>query len=533
MSMKKTIIEAMDDPRLFGPLFKKPETWSSWRVFLKAAFGLAMDGPELEFFRRFTGRETAPVGQVKEVYAIVGRNGGKSYTGALIGCYLALFHDWRPYLAKGERAVVMCIAADRRQAEVIFNYVRGILGLKMFKGLVERSLTSDIFLTNMIQLSVKTCDYRTLRGFSAAVALCDEAAFWRVEGRNPSGEVIRALRPGLERIPGSMLIITSTPYSKTGPLYQAFKTKYGKDDPDVLVWRATSKEMNPTIREETVQRAFDEDPVAARAEWLAEFREDIETYLESERIEACVVPDRGELPYVEGLVYRAFADPSGGKRDSFALGVGHQGALGAVILDRLVEIRPSFKPLDAVARCVEVLREYRIGSVTSDRFGGEWVSSAFKDLNIEFETSARTKSEIYLAFEPLVNQQQVELLDSRRMIGQLRGLERRTHSGGRDSVDHSAGELDDLANVTAGVCCLIAGERDTREGRVMAISGRAVRSSIEEKAPEDPGGGRVFISSSGRSGRDLDLESDFRRVIHDQADKAKAVRDKKPIEDKD
>jgi len=40
---------------------------------------------------------------------------------------LACFIDWRPFLAPGERATIMVIAADRKQARVIMRYVLGLL----------------------------------------------------------------------------------------------------------------------------------------------------------------------------------------------------------------------------------------------------------------------------------------------------------------------------------------------------------------------------------------------------------------------
>jgi hypothetical protein len=46
---------------------------------------------------------------------------------------------------------------------------------------------------------------------------------------------------------------------------------------------------------------------------------------------------------------------------------------------------------------------------------------------------------------------EIELLDNELLIDQLAGLERRTRSGGRDSIDHGPNQHDDLANVVAGV----------------------------------------------------------------------------------
>jgi len=55
---------------------------------------------------------------------------------------------------------------------------------------------------------------------------------------------------------------------------------------------------------------------------------------------------------------------------------------------------------------------------------------------------------------PLINSQQVELLDQPKLISQLCSLERRTARGGRDSIDHPPGAHDDVANAAAGVLVL-------------------------------------------------------------------------------
>ena len=70
------------------------------------------------------------------------------------------------------------------------------------------------------------------------------------------------------------------------------------------------------------------------------------------------------------------------------------------------------------------------------------------------------KSDIYRDMLPLLNSRKCELLDNRRLISQLHGLERRTARGGRDSIDHGPGAHDDIANAVAGCLVLAAGEID-------------------------------------------------------------------------
>ena len=58
--------------------------------------------------------------------------------------------------------------------------------------------------------------------------------------------------------------------------------------------------------------------------------------------------------------------------------------------------------------------------------------------------SERAKSEIYKEFLPTLNSGNVELLDLKRLLTQLAGLERRVARGGRDSIDHAPGGHDDI-----------------------------------------------------------------------------------------
>jgi len=51
---------------------------------------------------------------------------------------------------------------------------------------------------------------------------------------------------------------------------------------------------------------------------------------------------------------------------------------------------------------------------------------------------------------PLINSGAVDLLENERLVVQLTQLERRTARGGKDSIDHTPGAHDDLANAVAG-----------------------------------------------------------------------------------
>lgn len=488
------IIQAIEDPNLFGSLFKDPKTWATWRVFLRGLFALPMTPDEIGVFTRYTGRVQAPAKPAAEAWVVAGRRSGKSFMSALIACYLALFRDWTPFLAPGEQGFVMVIAADRRQAKVVLRYVKGILAQKLFRSKVVKELDEEINLSNRITISVKTADFRTLRGFTCVAAICDEIAYWRSgeASANPAEEIMTALRPALATVPDSLMLCISSPYARTGPLYEAHRQKYGQDIEGTIVWAAPTRDMNPTIRQSVIDRAVLEDPSAARAEWFAEFREDLETFLATEIVERAVAPGRTELPMIGGATYSAFVDPSGGKADSMTLAVSHIENDGRVVLDCLKERRPPFAPLDVVKDYSDTLKAYGLFRVSGDRYAGAWVSTAFEENGIHYDPSALSKSEIYLNVEPLFNQSRVELLDIPRLSTQFRALERRTRTGGKDQVDHGPGAHDDAANAAAGALVLAAGSRGADNWGISwidmntgAVSGGEDRTPPEYRALND------------------------------------------------
>lgn len=219
--------------------------------------------------------------------------------------------------------------------------------------------------------------------------------------------------------------------------------------------------LNPTTSEETIRRAMEEDPQAARSEWFAEFREDLEQIFSLEAVERAVVPGRVELPPARGLGYFGFVDPSGGRADSFTMAVAHRSRSGRLVLDVLREARPPFRPDDVVEEYAGVLRSYGLGEATADAYAGEWVAASFQKHGVWVRQSAAPKSDLYLELLPRVSNGGIELPDSKRLVAQLVGLERRTRTGGRDKVDHGPGGHDDLANAAAGALVLAgAGDAD-------------------------------------------------------------------------
>src|SRR5215470_1038207 len=114
-----TIFEAIDDTRLFARWFRDRRTWAAWFAFLAALFGLSMTKQQLATYRECTGRTDPPTAPADEAWLICGRRAGKSFVLALVAVFLACFRSYAEHLQPGERATVLIVARDRRQARVI------------------------------------------------------------------------------------------------------------------------------------------------------------------------------------------------------------------------------------------------------------------------------------------------------------------------------------------------------------------------------------------------------------------------------
>jgi hypothetical protein len=713
-----TLLEALADANLFAPYFSN-KSWASWKVFL-AAFTAAAPSPnDIEVFRRHTGRKTWPASPFTEAALVVGRRGGKSRILALIAVYLACFRSYSKYLAPGEVGTIAILAADRKQARVIFRFVRGLLkAVPLLEAMIVREDAEAITLNNRVVIEITTASFRSTRGYnyipvlcvaagtmietedgsrpiedvregdrvwtrdglkrvleagmthpaavvyrveftdgrrldataehpvfvrqkgfvpvyslevgdevlpwrnvstaafrlaaeprdasrarssvrpgtamsgrlrpmasglssgadsvgistgrtgitaiargncsivmstwtsmvrylrdlmfitktrirrtfplaiwrsfrdlliSAGTGLearspgvpgthgialasmpcgptvspsgafaftaaspssrqgcersiavrsvtrlstrfpvynlqvsgkpeyfangilvhnCDEIAFWRSEesSLNPDKEILIAVRAGMGSIPGAVLLIASSPYAKQGELYYTFRRYYNQDDGFVLVWKATTLEMNPAFNRKTVAEAFEIDPEAAQAEYNAEFRSDLADYVTREIIDAVIVPDRHELPPQIGVAYEGFVDPGGGLVDSMTLSIVHRSPRDIGVVDFIYEKRAPFNPDDAVKECVAICRRYGVARLVSDRWGGEWARVRFAEHGIELIQSARPKSDLYHDVLPLLTSRRVELLDHVRMAAQFCSLERRTGRSGKRSI---------------------------------------------------------------------------------------------------
>jgi hypothetical protein len=250
----------------------------------------------------------------------------------------------------------------------------------------------------------------------------------------------------------------------------------------VLIWKADTRKMNPSVPQSVIDEAYERDPASASAEHGAEFRTDLVTFVDPGVVARCVVTGRDEIPPVPGTRYVAGVDPSGGSSDSMALAIAHPIDGGRGVLDFAKEWPAPFSPETVVTEICEILRRYGITSVIGDRYGGEWPRERFRTHHIEYQIAEQTRSEAYLLLLPSINSCKIELLDHPRLIRQLCSLERRTARSGRDTVDHPSGSNyhDDLINSAAlALCAAALMPMSSADGWIEYLRRECVRAGVD------------------------------------------------------
>jgi hypothetical protein len=298
------------------------------------------------------------------------------------------------------------------------------------------------------------------------VGVLDEVAFFRLEGSADSDVEIQAsIRRGMIAFPRTRLVKISTPYMKSGVLHDDFQRAWGRDDPDMLVWRASSLVMNPSLRAERLERERRLDPGRFAREYEAEFAEDMETFLPAAWVDAVTMTGRHGVPPQARYRYVGACDAAGGGPDAFTFAVVHVEGAGPTPTIVQDVMRGWSKPRTgqtdlegAVTEIAAIAKLYGITAISGDRYARGWVREAFRRHGIRYEDATVrgkdgdlyvTKSEAFLEVEPLFAQGLLALLDHPTLLRELRNLERRPQAGGKDRIEAPRGQHEDYANALA------------------------------------------------------------------------------------
>ena len=94
--------------------------------------------------------------------------------------FLACFqeHDLDP----GEQGFVLCLAASRDQAQLVFSYAQAFLRRSpILRQMIVRMTSTEIRLDNGCTIAVHSNSFRAIRGRTLLACIFDEVAYWRDE----------------------------------------------------------------------------------------------------------------------------------------------------------------------------------------------------------------------------------------------------------------------------------------------------------------------------------------------------------------
>jgi hypothetical protein len=461
------------------------------KTLLKVSYGLELDEEEMVHFRQCTGRTIDPRTNFTTVVVIAGARAGKD--SRLVGptaLYEAVLGGHK--ISKGETATIGLYAQGKEAAAVTFGYISKYAteSAKISELVRGDALRSSIALdTATGPFTIRTVPATRIAGraYSFPVAVLNESAFYRFEGAaNADTEILTSVRRGMLNFPKRKLLIVSTPYSKAGILYDHFTRFYGRDDSkDVLVWRAPTTYMNPSI---TPERLEEErrvmDPSHFAREYLAEFIDDAAAWLPSELIEQAVDIGITERPSLPGIKYVMAIDASEAGACAFAVSIGHVEDQGDGTIVVVQDVLRSFtKPPSGKLNLRAVVREIiglaaaynHIEVAYSDRYAGQWPLQAFEEeaaaLSLRFtlvdptlmrgqDTVRVTKSDAFRETAPLFRTARIRLVDSPSQVRELRNLEARpTENGIKIGKPLVRGELDDQATAMATMASMLSIKR--------------------------------------------------------------------------
>jgi hypothetical protein len=426
-AMTPEIDAALKDDQLLGAALCDAGTRATWFACLRAAFGLKLDEDQLKLFKAVAGDRAPPSRRVRELWALVGRRGDKTEMAAAIAIFIAVFG--RHKLSRGNKGMVLILAMSMDQARVAFDYCLEFLqASKILRKEIKSTTVTEIRLKNGIIIAVHANSFRSIRGRTLIACVMDEVCFWRDDQTAvPDKEVYTAVLPSLLTTDGVIVGISSA-YRRSGLMFEKFRDYFGQNNEDILVVKGATTVFNPTVDQARLQSMKEADPTAAASEWDSEFRADLAGFLDDNIIDQAVNELRPlELPPAQyGIFYRAFCDPSGGASagDAYAFCIGHREG-DKVIVDVVRGKTGPFDPVAVTQEYADLCRQYRVLTITGDRYAKEWVQTAWRGTGISYVQTELPASDLYLEMQPYFYRGLIELPPDPVLICELKLLERR------------------------------------------------------------------------------------------------------------
>jgi hypothetical protein len=448
---------------------------------LRVLYGLPLTREERALWRRFASKGYFARYSAREYFeavCLLGRQSGKSSRiGVTVSLYEALCvpHEVPP----GERLAILHFAPTLRQStfDQVADKLRSIPELCEF---IENdaSAAGEIRLRNGIDLVSISANPRTARGRAAILCIVDEAAFIRIDSSFEMNlpELLESIRPSLVVHRGKLLLLSS-PSGKEGPLFEAWENRDA--NPDVMVWKAPSQEMNPAIDKKLLKRERARGENYFAREYLAEFVESANPFLPEGPLAAAVQRGVAEIPLDpnDSQVYGAV--DTADKRDSNAMAIttvrDFSGVRKVVVL-KTKEWKPGpngHNVLKILEEIGGIFKIYRVIQARGDQKNMSACESIFLRYGVGFSrviTAGAGSESAYRTFLALLNDGRLVLPEDETLLSQLRRLEEKTSDGNRFLVQGRRNSRDDVAVACVTAVALAAEDIEVCEPIMECVS---------------------------------------------------------------
>lgn len=378
----------------------------------------------------------------KRIVACMGRQSGKTSVIAMRAIHFAYAKD---------KVTVLITSPSMRQSMIMFDRISGFIhSTKTLEREVARETRTIIQLRNRSRIIALPCSENLLRGYTADMVICDEAAFM------PEETITNVIFPMLSTTNGYAIFL-STPWGKEHFFYRAFK------NPKYSAHKVKSSEcplIAPEFLEEQKQNMTAE---AYKMEFEAEFAEASNCFFSQDLIRECIDPNLELIPSLETEIPSGeyFGGCDFGKLEDYSVIAVLKREDDLLKLVYLYEFPLNTPYMNVIGHLARANKRFGFQKLLVDQTGvGEIVLEELKEQgvqNVEGITfTAQSKEAIMTALKLVMEQRRLKMPYHRRLCQQMNEQHYAYNKAGYLTFSHPEESHDDM------VCALALANQATR-----------------------------------------------------------------------
>jgi len=372
------------------------------------------------------------------IVSCMGRQSGKTTTIAVKAIHFAFSNP---------RVTVLITSPSLRQSMIMFDRILNfIFSSPTLPKSVVRKTRTIIQLSNGSQIIALPCSENLLRGYTAHLIICDEAAFM------PEEVITQVIFPMLSTTNGYAIFL-STPWGRNHFFYRAFM------NPNYSVHRVKSSEcplIKPEFLEE-MKRNMTES--AFKREYMAEFIESSTAFFSQDLIRSCVDPELEFLSTLETPIPSSeyYGGTDFGKLEDYSVIAVLQREGNLLKLVYLYEFPIGTPYTNVIGHLVRANKKFNFRKMMIDQTGvGEPVLEELKNQGFQgvegLTFTAKTKEEMLTALKIVMEQKRLKMPYHRRLCQQINEQEYQYGKSGYLTFSHPVGSHDDMLFALALAC---------------------------------------------------------------------------------